>query len=145
LYEASQDMEEPSLSDFLYTCDGMPAIDSDLAPILKSAREVSICGSDLKWLEDQNFLLERLEKLPVKLYTSSKLSHDFKSLSKKQVFVVKAKLPHLLLIKTDGQTHIMLLVDRLNLDGSYRTYGVRILDSRLAGYFSEALPQLGGT
>lgn len=145
LYEASQGMEEPSLSDFLYTCDGMPAIVSDLAPILKSATEVIICGSDLQWLVDQTFLLERLAKLPVRLYTSSKLNHDFKSLSKKQVFVVKAKLPHLLLIKTADQLHVVFLVDRLNLDGTHRTYGVRLLDSGLAGYFSEALPQLGGT
>lgn len=139
IFETSEDFEEPSLGDFLFTSEEDSEIVSDLAPILKSAKEITVGGKDLSWIEGQTFLLERMNKTSVNVYLNSDKGGFAKSLTAAKVTKSKKQLPDFMIIKTDKSLHLVLLVIRHRPDGSFKMHGIRIVDPLIASYFLETL------
>jgi predicted transcriptional regulator len=139
VFETSEHFQAPSLGDFLFTSEDISEIVSDIAPILKSAIEITLGGNDLSWIEGQTFLVERMNKASVKIYLSSAKKGFSKSVMSTRIIRSKKQLPDFMVIRTDKESHLVFLVRRLRPDGSFKIHGIRIVDSVMAKYFLDSL------
>lgn len=142
IYETSEHFQEPSLGDFLFTSEDITEVVSDLAPILRSAVEIMIGGYDLSWLEGQTFLVDRMSKTKVKLYVNSTRKGFAKSLTAASIIKCKKQLPDFMVIRTEKELHLVLLVRKHRPDGSFKLHGIRIVDSGFAKFFIDNLKSI---